>query len=368
VSVVSVLGASGTTGRLLASALVAGGQPIVACGRDPERVRAAVAPLGQLVRDVRYLDVHAPDTVTAALRDTERCYSAIGPYELLGRTVVDAALAAGTDLVDVAGEQRYLRWVHDERHEAASRAGVRLLPGAGVTGAIGTLLADVAVSAAGHDAELHVAYTTAGGRAGGSWTTGTRRSIATMLGHAWWGYEDGDLVEERLGERRRLAWFPRPVGPMHAAAVPGLEAIAVPRRHPDVRAVHTYLAMPTWQAELLQAVGNASRREGVRRRLAGWLDRPRRAPTEEQRAAVRWACIAEARGQDGLARAWAYGRDPYATAAAIAVARGRALHDAPAGVVGAAGTEEPGEVLDALSVRCGLRWSVVRPRSEDAAG
>lgn len=356
---ICVLGASGLTGSLVAAEAVSRGHEVVACGRDAGRVREAVAHLGAAVRDVRDADVHRPDTLVAALRGADVAISTIGPYELLGPPVVRAALDAGVDLVDVTGEPGHVRSVHDQ-HDAAVRAGVRLLAGAGMTGAIGSLLAEVALLASGAGTEVHVAYVTEGGRRRAAWSLGTRRSIAGILGRPVRAYEDG-AVEEPLGERRRLAWFPRPLGPRHAAAIPGIEAITVPLRVPQVRAIHTYLAMPAWQAELLQGIGNLASRPRVGAWLTRRLDAGSSRPQAATRGAVRWAGVAEARGDAGIARAWAAGTDPYATAAALAVERAEALPGAAPGAVTVTVGDGPDEVLDRLSARGGMRWSVVRP-------
>lgn len=184
-----------------------------------------------------------------------------------------------------------------------------------------------------------------------------------MLGTVGRAYVGGDLVTEPLAAERRLAWFPRPLGPMHAAAVPGVEAVTVPRSIADVEEVRSYLAMSTWKAEALQALGNAARWEPARRRLSSWLERGPEGPSASGRARTRWACVAEARGSDGIARAWAYGHDPYGTAASMAV---RVAEVIGAGVIdrGAvpiAAVSDPATTLDALSLRTGMRWSVARP-------
>jgi hypothetical protein len=173
----------------------------------------------------------------------------------------------------------------------------------------------------------------------------------------------GRVVEELPGEVRRLAWFPRPVGPVHAAGVPAPEPLTVPRHVPSARTVRTYLALSSWRAELLQAAGNLARRPRGRRLLADRLTSRAGTPSVAQRAAARWACVVEAEGEEGVARAWAYGTDPYGTGAASIVALAEAVlaGRADAGVVPPALVEVPADLLDTLSARTDLRWSVSRP-------
>ncbi|HSK22731.1 MAG TPA: hypothetical protein VK906_06130, partial [Egicoccus sp.] len=173
---------------------------------------------------------------------------------------------------------------------------------------------------------------------------------------------------ERVGETRRLAWFPKPIGPAHAAAVPGPEPVTVAVHTPGIRQARCYLALPTWRAEVLQATGGLLRsprwRDVVGRRLEQG-DEPATGAD-----GPRWACVAESRGGDGVARAWAYGRDPVGLGVAglltlaAAVLAGRV----DAGVLPASLVDGPSALLDRLSVTAGLRWSVARPTTGARGG
>jgi hypothetical protein len=178
-------------------------------------------------------------------------------------------------------------------------------------------------------------------------------------------YVGGSRRTERLGEARRLAWFPKPVGPRHAAGTPGIEALTLPARFPSLRVVRTYLAMPSWQAEATQFLGSVGRLPSLRAFLDRITADARGGPDEGMRAETRWGCVAEAAGRDGVARAWAYGHDIYGfTAVSSVLAASRVLEgDCPAGVIGAADLGEPALLLDALADATDLRWSVTRPRA-----
>lgn len=97
---------------------------------------------------------------------------------------------------------------------------------------------------------------------------------------------DGRVVDERIAEDRRLAWFPRPVGPHHAAAVPGTHWRTLPRVVPSLRTVRTGLALRSSSAELLQALGNAVRFGRVAHavRWPCWL------PVSRPRTRRHWRC------------------------------------------------------------------------------
>ncbi len=171
---------------------------------------------------------------------------------------------------------------------------------------------------------------------------------------------DGRVVEERIAEDRRLAWFPRPVGPHHAAAVPGTHWRTLPRVVPTLETVRTALALRSSSAEVLQALGNAARFDRLADMVRGRAARPGgdRGTVEE-----RWAMVVEVASPGGATvRAWAYGHDRHAlTADAVALLAPRvATADASQLAVPVGPTEvmsaEP--LLDALAASTDLRWSV----------
>lgn len=361
----AVLGGTGFTGRLVLQALARRGHTVLLAGRDPARSRAAV-PEDLEVEAVHELDLrHDDDALRSFLADTgpDVLVNTVGPFTELGDRVVAAAVAAGVPYVDCAGEQPFLRELHDRWDGAAAGAGVPVAPGMGFEFLLGDLLGTLAADAAPGRTEIHVAYVLP--RMSDlvrGWSLGTRRSIAAALGAPAVVHRDGQLVEEQPGEIRRLAWFPRPVGPHHAAAIPGGEALSLPSHLPGLRLVRTYLAVPSMVAELMQAMATWSQRPGVAR----WVSRILTAgddPSEERRQGTRWACVAEAQGLEGTVRAWAYGQDLYALTAAALVLVGERLVEEPpgGGVLAAAQVHDPAELLDELAARTGLRWSVARP-------
>jgi short subunit dehydrogenase-like uncharacterized protein len=342
---IGVLGAEGFVGALVATGLADRGHEIVRL--DP---------------------IHARSDDDRALRGAfEGCVavvSTLGPSDPVVRRVVDAAIASGTHLVDPTGDPTTLRWAFERRDEAARDAGVTIVLAAGFSAVPGDPLAHLAAHAVTAPKEVHVCYAfpSSGGLLAGL-SGGTRVAFAAQLGVPGVAVVDGRPVEEQPGEQRRLAWFPRPVGPVHAAGVPAPEPLTVPRHVPSARQVRTSLALSSWRAELLQAAGTIAMRPRGRAFLERRLTARPGAPSPARRAATRWACVAEAAGEEGVARAWAYGTDPYGAGAASTVALVEAVvaGHADAGVVPPALAEVPSDLLDTLSARTDLRWSVSRP-------
>ncbi|HEX2027839.1 MAG TPA: saccharopine dehydrogenase NADP-binding domain-containing protein [Nitriliruptorales bacterium] len=358
----TLLGASGYTGRLVARSLDRRGVTFVAAGRDPDRVRAAVDGLGA-VSDVATADVGEPRTLRTLAEATDVLATTVGPFADLGRPVLDAAIAGRAHYLDSAGEQAFLYWAFHERSAAAGAAGVTAVPASGFDYLLGDLLTHVAAREVQAPREAHVAYLV---RGSALWASrGTRASIAGVLGRPVLAY-DGELVEEELGQTRRPTWFPRPVGPRHAVGAPGGEPLSVPRHVRGVQVVRTYVAVPGVLADLGQIVSAVARWGPVASALRRVLAAGPEGPSEAARRRVRWACVAEVTGEDGVARAWAYGHDVYGlTAEAMSAVAHRLLTgEAHAtGVVAPAEAFAADELLDDLAAHSDLRWSVRAPGS-----
>ena len=360
---VAIVGATGTVGGELGHRLAAAGHDVVGLVR-PARLTTAGAELERASVDLRPLpqDPQAQPADTqaweAALAGVDAVVNAAGAAA--GPGLVDAVIAAGLGLVDLEPEQPPVLRTFDTRSDAARQAGAAVVPGAGLQHAVGDLLTAVAADAVELPAEAHIAYLFPGRRGMlHAASPGRRHSAAAVLGASVEGLVRGETVVELPGEARRLAWFPRPVGPSHAAGIGSGEVRSVPRHVPELRTVRAYLAVPTWRAELLQAAASLAGRPSLRRRLVRRLERDRPAPGPAVRAAARWGCVAEVEGADGIARAWAYGHDPYALSAAVAAAlvEGVLARGELAGVLAPTEVLAARELLDAVSDRTDMRWS-----------
>lgn len=357
-----LLGASGATGRLVAAELARRGHQFIAAGRDPDKLARALHGNAS-VSSIRKVDVHDEDSLAALCRDVDVLLTTVGPFSELGRPVLAAAVEHGTHYVDSTGELPFVRWAFEEWGERAAERGAAVVPASGYDFVPGDLLAHLAADAVVEPSEVHVTYAvpSAIGFLRGV-TKGTRASIPEVLGSDATALVDGQRRTERPGEERRLAWFPRPVGPQHAANFPGAEPLTVPRHVPGVATVRTYFAMAGWQAELFQ-FGASMFRHGATRELLTRLFTAGPGASRRAQEETRWACVAESHGANGVARAWANGTDIYGFTAATLVLVAESLADGPptVGVVAPAEVLQADTALDVLADRVGLRWSVIRP-------
>ena len=319
-------------------------------GSADGRASLHVVPLGHGAdpADVRTDDavVNVATSDPATVRAWARAGSAAGGY---------------LDAVPTAASQR------EVAGEVAGPAPI--VAGVGFAGAVGDALAVVAGSRLAAPTRVDVTVYVPGRRS--LLATATPRERADLV-EAWVTpmdvLVDGRMVTERIAEQRRLAWFPRPVGPHHAVAVPGTHARSLPGVVPGLQTVRTALALPSSIAEVVQAGGNLARwgrgRDLVRR-LAARPGRGSDSTTQE-----RWALVVEVVTEAGdLVRGWAYGHDRHGVTAEVVALLGHRLVDparaVPAGLVGATQVVPAEHLLDALAARTDLRWSVTEPAPTD---
>jgi len=376
---IAVVGATGFTGRLIVRVLIERGHRPVAIIRDQARL-LKVYPEDVIDRiDVRIADVTDAHALRRALADVAVVIATAGPFDHVGRTVVDTALDCGIHYVDITGEQAFVRWLVESRNDQFAAAGVTAIPAMGFDFVPGNLAAAVAVGEVDGATTAHVSYAVGRASDGAPRSSrGTRATLASMIGRPGLARVNTRLVDEWPGEVRRLAWFPPPLGPRQVAGIPGGEAITLPLAYPSLATVRTYVAVKGWQAEAMQAIASLGRYEAVGRFVRRRVTSSTAEPDEDARAATRWSVIAEvARDDPGsaapahLARAWVAGTDMYGFTAHSAVAAAERLtatnqqgRPVASGVIGPAQLGDVPELLDDLSGRAGIRWGIVRLPAE----
>lgn len=124
-----VYGASGFSGRAIATRLCEAGRDIVLGGRSSTRLLALARPLNA---PYRVFDLKDPAQVAAGLAGVEVVVNAAGPFVETAGPMIEGCIRAGAHYLDLSGE-----WpgfdLAQRRAEAARAAGVMLMPGVGFT-------------------------------------------------------------------------------------------------------------------------------------------------------------------------------------------------------------------------------------------
>ncbi len=131
-----LLGATGFTGRqaLRAALQQRPDARLAVAGRDAAKLRALVEkmlPPGARAPDVLVADTRDEDSLHVLARQGQVLFNLAGPYHATGDAVVAACIAAGTHYLDLSAETFWMQRLVREQHDAAVRAGVKIMPCAG---------------------------------------------------------------------------------------------------------------------------------------------------------------------------------------------------------------------------------------------
>ncbi|MEU6972764.1 saccharopine dehydrogenase NADP-binding domain-containing protein [Kitasatospora aureofaciens] len=231
-----VLGASGTTGGLIAEELVRQGGRVVLAGRDAARLATTAARFAGNAVSVLAVDLADPASLAAAAGAGKVLVNTVGPFARLSPPVVAACLDADTAYLDLANERAAVRALLDRDAEARER-GATLVTGAGF-GPAATEALVLALREAGAGA---AAVQVAAAPYSAYDTDGVRGTVTEAMAEGATSYRAGELVRAPLGEGATTLTFggatrtviPVPTGDLEAAreasGAPDVTAYAVPR-------------------------------------------------------------------------------------------------------------------------------------------
>jgi saccharopine dehydrogenase (NAD+, L-lysine-forming) len=221
---VLLLGAAGSSGRLIAAELARRGLSLRLAGRSRgplEDLARALAADGATT-DVRTVDVSDAASLTRTIAGVGVVMSTIGPFARYGGPVIDASLAARVPYVDIANEWAAVRGVLDRDGQARAER-VTLVTGAGFgPAATETLVLRLAEQMGTAPDLVRVAAAAGVTRQ----SEGVRQTIQESLSHGVaMIYRDDQVVREPLGSGATVLTFggtqrqmlPGPVGDLETA-------------------------------------------------------------------------------------------------------------------------------------------------------
>ncbi len=324
-----VYGASGVVGGLVASALAARGATVVLAGRDRGRLAATRDQLGGAgglaIAVAAAHDRPALDRAVAGARVVVGC---AGPFPQVGGVVAAAAVAAGAHYVDVAGDQGFVRALHEEHDAEARRRGTVMAPGAGGLGAIGDWAArwaaeDVLGTSPGIRGRLAdddpldeiVIGLAVDGFVPAPAARRAMIDAVTARGVVW---RAGRWDLTRAAARGHTIDFGE-LGQRAARSFPAPEVITVPR-HLAARIVDGFIALPDdpWARgleRLAPLAGLMAPFAGLLAPVLATFVDPTQVPDATTRARARFVVVASARRGFRHAQVRIAGRDVYALAA-----------------------------------------------------
>ena len=313
---VSVLGATGYTGRLIVRELTRRQLPVLAAGRNRDKLARLAAEVGDL--GITVASTEDPASLQRLAQRSRVIINTAGPFVDYGEPVVRAAIADGAHYLDTTGEQPFMKAMlaHDEW---ARQQHVAVVSAQAFEIAVADCAAAIAAEGFVEVGMVQVTYVTRFHP-----SQGTQRTVLRMLQSPGYAYVRGGWVEEPPARLLRFVDFPPPLGRVAAVSFPSAEVVTIPR-HLKVREVRTFMSLPPIAARLLSATAPCLRlltRTPLTRLVAAAIGSGTGGPDEATRQRDEFTVAVDVRGVRGgrasHRRVLVHGRDPYGLTATIA--------------------------------------------------
>ena len=314
---ITLLGATGFTGTLIAYELKRLGCSARLAARDPAKLERLLGDLGADFETV-VVDVSDPSTIPRAFEGSDVVINCAGPFTDLGVPVVAEAARRGVHYLDTTGEQDFIRRVFEEFDREARSTGAALVPACAFEYALGDAAAELAAEDLQPCDEVEIAYVIEGFGT----SRGTRKSIIKAMSTEGCQYRNSSLVQSRSSEIRRKVNFPG-IGRRTASSFPAGEVIMVPR-HVATQNVTTLMVLPipapiaAAASLILPAILPAILRSPLAGPMFRAIERGSFGPSLEERQKSVFTIVATARRGRQSRTAAVIGRDPYGLTATIA--------------------------------------------------
>jgi short subunit dehydrogenase-like uncharacterized protein len=297
-----LFGATGYTGRLVASALLARGVKPVLAARNPDALAQMADDLGGGL-ETQGADIGRPETVRALVEKGDVLVSTVGPFTRWGAPAVEAAIDARAHYIDSTGEPPFIRRVFEQWGPRAQTAGSALVTAFGYDYVPGNLAGALVLEQAGKlAAKVSVGYfNTGGGSMRGAMSGGTAASATGVMFEPSFAYRNGKVVGERPAKRVRS--FHAGGRDRLGISLGSSEHFGLPAVYPQLREVDAYLGWFGPASRALQAFSLTGEVPGVRPLVGAIAGRfvkgSSGGPDEEARSQTGSLFAAEAYDADG---------------------------------------------------------------------
>jgi len=358
---ITLFGATGYTGHLVARALDRLGLPFRLAGRSAEKLARLADSLSPAPAWL-VADATQPDTLPPLFQNSRLLVNCAGPFTDLGEPLVAQAALSGVHYMDITNELGYV-YRMQSYDTLARRSGATILPACGFEVALADCAAALVCRAGELPPpidEISVVYDLRGKGT----SIGTRKSAVRALATSWLAYREGQWIHS--APCREVGQAQLPGGARLALSFPSSEIVTLPK-HLPVRQVTTWMTMSRrtifWASSLAPA-GAWLARGPFGRLLLALVSRVAPPPPKSgMRSQSPFTIKVTARQGD---KSWALtldGRGVYDLTAEIAAyAAGRLAqpdHDR-SGVLPPALALDPEALLDHAAAHWGVVWTKER--------
>jgi len=290
-------GANGYTGELIARyASQYNLQPVLS-GRRKD----VIEPLANKLKlPYRIVDLNNKADLLAALQEVNAVIHAAGPFHFTAKQMVEASLQTGTHYLDINGDIGVFEMIK-HYDDAAKKAGIMLLPGAGFdvvpTDCVALQLKKLLPDAVA----LQLAFASLGGGV----SHGTATTIATRLGEKGAVRKNGKIIRRTLGEKGM--WVDFGIKKLFVMSIPwgDISTAYFTTGIPNIE-TFTGVSKKVFNSLKWQPLFNwLLRTKFIRQYVQNKINRQPAGPTDEQRSkatSLVWGQVKNAEGKSAAVR------------------------------------------------------------------
>ena len=222
---ITLIGATGFTGRLVAKELAGRDVRVKLAARDPRKLAEMLVTLDRPFECVS-LDVANRTSYQTALEGTDVVINCAGPFSDLGEPVLRETVARGIHYLDTTGEQSFIKLAFDKYGRLARETGSVLAPACAFEYAIGDAAAALLADRTNNCESIEINYSLQEPIT----SRGTKKSVIRALGAEQLELRNDKLVPLALGKNTTVQ-FPNGTS-KNAFPFPGGEVLLVPLHLP----------------------------------------------------------------------------------------------------------------------------------------
>ena len=243
-----VLGAGNIGGKTVEDLVNSGVEEIIVADIDMNKTKKIARKYKgrDTVIKPRFIDVNNHGELVRLMNDVDVVASTIGPFKRFGPQILEAAIEANTDFIDICDDPEPT--ISElNLYEKAKDTGITAVIGLGNNPGVGNLCAKYGASKLGDVEEIefiwiHPAFEDGGG-------AGIEHAMHVFSGNII-TYRDGEWTEVQAGTEAEEVIFPEPIGKMNVIHSGHPEPITIPRYIKGVKNVSCKGSIyPQWAAE-----------------------------------------------------------------------------------------------------------------------
>jgi short subunit dehydrogenase-like uncharacterized protein len=284
-------GANGYTGELIARYSKNYNLSLLLGGRSKEKIEPLATRL-----NLPYIiiDLNDKESLIKTLEEVTVIINAAGPFQYTARQIIDACLLTSTHYIDINGDISVFEMIK-KYDEAAKRAGIMLLPGAGFDVVPTDCIALELKKKLPEAVSLKLAFATLGG----GLSHGTATTMANKLGEGGAVRKNGKIKKDALGKKGMKVDFG--IKKLFVMSIPwgDISTAYFSTGIPDIES-YTGINKKVYYFLKFQVLFNWLLRTGyVRRLIQRKIEKRPAGPSDEQRSKSRslvWGEVVDAKG------------------------------------------------------------------------